>query len=110
MTDLAKPEQQLLDLLKQHDSLGNGRARELLGWDADTYEAVKKSLLAKDLIMQGRGRGGSIKRSLWGDEWRTPLPEDDDANQAIGSEAIKPNGQQASKPLSQQALSCPEIG
>jgi len=61
MTDLAKPEQQLLDLLKQHDSLGNGKARELLGWDEALYEQVKGSLVAAGQVVLGRGRGGSIR-------------------------------------------------
>lgn len=54
------PEQQLLDLLHQHPSLGNAKARELLQWSESQYEVVKADLVAKGLIQLGRGRGGSI--------------------------------------------------
>ena len=54
-------ENELLALLGEHHSLGNGKARELLGCDEATYEQVKQSLLASGQVAQGRGRGGSIK-------------------------------------------------
>ena len=41
-------------------SAGNGKMRELLGWDEATYEAVKASLLASGQLRPGRGRGGSV--------------------------------------------------
>jgi type I restriction enzyme M protein len=50
----------LLALLAQHTSLGNGKARELLGWDEATYEEVRLALVASGQVAQGRGRGGSI--------------------------------------------------
>jgi type I restriction enzyme M protein len=58
------PEQQLLDLLHQHPSLGNAKARELLQWSASQYEVVKANLVLQGLIIQGRGRGGSIKLAV----------------------------------------------
>ena len=39
---------------------GNGRLRETLEWDEASYEAVKADLLARRLIVPGRGRGGSV--------------------------------------------------
>ena len=51
---------QLLALLAEHQSLGNGKARQLLGWDEATYEEVKQALVASGQVVQGRGRGGSI--------------------------------------------------
>jgi type I restriction enzyme M protein len=39
---------------------GNGRLRELLGWDEATYEAVKGELLTAGRLLPGRGRGGSV--------------------------------------------------
>jgi hypothetical protein len=54
-------EQQLLDLLTQHQSLGNGKARALLGWDVATYATARQGLLAKGLLVSGRGRGGSSR-------------------------------------------------
>ncbi|MBX2972746.1 MAG: SAM-dependent DNA methyltransferase, partial [Flavobacteriales bacterium] len=56
-----RTEQALLHLLHQHGSLGNTKARALLGWDEADYERIKQDLLAKSLIAQGRGRGGSIR-------------------------------------------------
>jgi type I restriction enzyme M protein len=41
-------------------SAGNGRLRELLGWEEAPYEAVKASLLASGRVRTGRGRGGSV--------------------------------------------------
>jgi type I restriction enzyme M protein len=58
------PEQQLLDLLHQHPSLGNAKARELLQWSESQYEVVKANLVLQGLIIQGRGRGGSIKLAV----------------------------------------------
>ncbi len=34
-------EQQLLDLLAEHESLGNGKARELLQWSDEQNEVLK---------------------------------------------------------------------
>lgn len=42
MTDLAQQEQELIALLQEHTSLGNGKARQLLGWDEASYEQVKR--------------------------------------------------------------------
>ncbi len=41
-------------------SAGNGRLRDLLGWDEATYEAVKGPLIATGQLQSGRGRGGSV--------------------------------------------------
>jgi type I restriction enzyme M protein len=41
-------------------SAGNGKLRDLLGWDEATYEAVKAPLVASGLLQPGRGRGGSL--------------------------------------------------
>lgn len=54
-------EQQLIALLGEHHSLGNGKARQLLGWDEVTYEEVKQALVASGQVVQGRGRGGSLQ-------------------------------------------------
>ena len=54
-------EQELLELLKEQVSIGNGKAIQQLGWTTATYEKVKQNLLQKGLIAQGRGRGGSIR-------------------------------------------------
>ncbi|MBW4530840.1 MAG: type I restriction-modification system subunit M [Aphanothece saxicola GSE-SYN-MK-01-06B] len=41
-------------------SAGNGRLRETLEWEEAHYEAVKVDLLGRRLIVNGRGRGGSV--------------------------------------------------
>lgn len=41
-------------------SAGNGRLRDLLGWDEATYEAVKTPLVASGQLRPGGGRGGSV--------------------------------------------------
>ena len=41
-------------------SAGNGKLRETLGWNEETYEAVKQALLVDGAIALGRGRGGSV--------------------------------------------------
>jgi len=41
-------------------SAGNGRLRDMLGWDEASYDAVKAELLSRGLIRAGRGRGGSV--------------------------------------------------
>ena len=41
-------------------SAGNGKLRELLGWDEATYETVKQGLMASGQLQTGRGRGGSV--------------------------------------------------
>ena len=56
-----KLEAALIGLLNEHPSLGNGKARELLGLDEAAYESLKAELLTKGLIATGRGRGGSIR-------------------------------------------------
>ena len=41
-------------------SAGNGKLRDLLGWDEATYDAVKAPLVASGQLQPGRGRGGSL--------------------------------------------------
>ena len=41
-------------------STGNGKLRELLGWDEAHYEAIKAALINSGQISTGRGRGGSV--------------------------------------------------
>jgi len=41
-------------------SAGNGRLRDLLGWDEATHDAVKAPLIATGQLQSGRGRGGSV--------------------------------------------------
>ncbi|MEB3334210.1 MAG: type I restriction-modification system subunit M N-terminal domain-containing protein, partial [Cyanobacteriota bacterium] len=41
-------------------SAGNGKLRELLGWDEATLEAVKAPLVTSGRLRAGRGRGGSL--------------------------------------------------
>jgi type I restriction enzyme M protein len=57
-------QQELLGALEAlGGSAGNGRLRELLGWDEASYDAVKGQLLAAGQLSPGRGRGGSVSLS-----------------------------------------------
>ena len=88
---LEKQAQALVDLLTEHGSLGNGKAREMLGWDEETYTLAKEGLYAQGLVAFGRGRGGSIRLAEPG------------GIQALGSQATRPLSQQASDPKGLQA-------
>ena len=39
---------------------GNGRLRDTLGWQDDTYRSVHAALIEDGTIVAGRGRGGSV--------------------------------------------------
>ena len=80
-------EQQLLDLLAQHGSLGNGKAREHLGWDEESYNLAKEGLYAQGLVAFGRGRGGSIRLA-----------------EPNGRAAERPSSQLAAEPTGLQSL------
>ncbi|QDJ10330.1 Type I restriction-modification system methylation subunit [Roseomonas mucosa] len=41
-------------------SAGNGRLREMIGWQDDTYWSVHAALIEDGTIIAGRGRGGSV--------------------------------------------------
>ena len=41
-------------------SAGNGRLREALGWQEETYWQVHQELIDDGTIEPGRGRGGSV--------------------------------------------------
>ena len=41
-------------------SAGNARLRGELGWQEDTYQAVRAELVDDALVLPGRGRGGSV--------------------------------------------------
>lgn len=41
-------------------SAGNGRLRDMLGWQDDTYRSVHAALIEDGTIVVGRGRGGSV--------------------------------------------------
>jgi DNA repair exonuclease SbcCD ATPase subunit len=47
-------------LRTQGGSAGNQSFRTVLGWDETAYDQVKASLIARNLITPGRGRGGSV--------------------------------------------------
>lgn len=43
-----------------HGHSGNGKLRELLGWDEASYDAVKAELVSRRIVVPGRGKGGSV--------------------------------------------------
>jgi hypothetical protein len=51
-----------LDALRaQGGSAGNQSLRAALGWDDNTYDQVKASLIARNIILPGKGKGGSVR-------------------------------------------------
>lgn len=60
---LSSQQSALLALVPADGStVGNTSLREQLGWDEDTYAAVRDELVAAALLEKGKGRGGSVKR------------------------------------------------
>lgn len=68
------PDQEQLDeclgaLEALHGSAGNGKLRELLGWDEGSSGAVKTELVAKRILVTGRERGDAATslsgRTFW---------------------------------------------
>lgn len=54
-------QERFLEVLKElGGSAGNGRLRETLGWQEDTYDRARDALVEEGLIAKGRGRGGSV--------------------------------------------------
>ncbi len=53
---------QFIDALdEQGGSSGNGRLREVLDWDEESYWKVQGHLIETGQIIAGRGRGGSVR-------------------------------------------------
>ena len=54
-------QERFLEVLKElGGSAGNGRLRHELGWQEETYERARDTLVETGLITKGRGRGGSV--------------------------------------------------
>lgn len=49
-------------------SAGNGRLRDALGWQEETYRNVHAELVEEGVITVGRGRGGSVSLSTMGEK------------------------------------------
>lgn len=64
--EIARLEQHFLDEVPvDGSSIGNRRLRvERLNWDNDLYLAVRKRLVDSGMLVIGRGRGGSLRRTL----------------------------------------------
>jgi type I restriction enzyme M protein len=97
----ADEQQELLGALEAlGGSAGNGRLRELLGWDEASYDAVKAQLLASGQLVPGRGRGGSVSLSN-GDRATHPAAASAEPStktmpspQAVASPGPQPTGKQ----------------
>jgi hypothetical protein len=59
-------QRQLLDAVPESQGIGNKALREALGteWSEDLYWAIRKRLIETGALEPGRGRGGSVKRTL----------------------------------------------
>ena len=57
-------QEQLDDFLEALETAGspavNGLLRQALGWPQDQYEAVKAELVARKIVVRGRGRGDTV--------------------------------------------------
>ncbi|MBK8226535.1 MAG: hypothetical protein IPK70_05105 [Flavobacteriales bacterium] len=109
---LNRGEEQLLELLHGHPGpLGNGKAREQLGWDEDTYNMAKEGLIAQGLVAFGRGRGGSIRLVEPNGPASAPAPagrraaERPFSQEALRPEAQKPkaSGQEHKQPTASES-------
>ena len=81
---------QFIETLKQlGGSAGNGRLREALRWDEQTYSAIKSALIHEGVVASGRGRGGSVALIDYKSDGRQSL---DDLFSTVASS----NGQQNS--------------
>lgn len=70
--DLSDDEQALLQRLPRNgNTAGNRAVQAKLGWDDDRYWAVRDSLVDKNLIVRGRGRGGTVRIILTGEAKET---------------------------------------
>ncbi|MCB0814925.1 MAG: hypothetical protein KDB87_17410, partial [Flavobacteriales bacterium] len=100
-------EQQLFELLtEQGGSMGNGKAMELTGWAELDYLSARQGLEAKGLLKRGRGRGGSIQLTDKGRKTYIALAKGlfgNEANEANGLPATKPNGLSAGAASEPQA-------
>jgi hypothetical protein len=47
-------------LRESGEKCGNTSLQAMLGWDVETYNAVKDSLFQAGRITKGQGRGGSV--------------------------------------------------
>ncbi|WP_231597261.1 class I SAM-dependent DNA methyltransferase [Synechococcus sp. CBW1004] len=102
-----EPNEQQLALLGALEALGgsagNGRLRELLGWDEPTYEAVKGPLVASGQLVPGRGRGGSV--SLGNGNEQPPPARSTSVNGSRGPSAPQAAPPPGPQPTGRQNLS-----
>lgn len=56
-------------------SAGNGRLRDTLGWQDDTYWSVHAALIEDGTIIAGRGRGGSVALAGRAAKLAAPAPK-----------------------------------
>ena len=102
-----EPNEQQLELLGALEALGgsagNGKLRELMGWDEPTYEAVKGGLVATGELLTGRGRGGSV--SLGNGDGPLPQARSTPGNGSRGPSALQPPPPPGPQPSGKQNLS-----
>jgi type I restriction enzyme M protein len=83
---------------------GNGRLRDLLGWEEGIYEGVKAELVSKRIVVLGLGRGGSVAlASRKGIREEPTSPEDSPPQPFAALPSTKALGPQ---PSSMQNLTC----
>lgn len=74
-------------------SAGNVMLRDRLGWEQETYDAVKQALIADGVVGKGRGRGGSVflieDQQSDSSEDGAPETDGDDFTLAVQPEAAR---------------------
>jgi len=74
--DFTEEEKTLLAKVPSDGSaIGNGSLRTALKWDVQKYLEVKQSLIRKEVIRPGRGRGGSVSRTTGTPEKKSLKPQ-----------------------------------
>jgi hypothetical protein len=77
--NLTEDEKQLLDKLPADGTaIGNKTLRSSLGWDQEKYWSIRDSLVDREFLRLGRGKGGSVARIIatGGDAVVVPAADD----------------------------------
>ena len=64
---LSREETALFECVPSDGSIGNKALRELLHWESEDYFDVRNQLIDRGILVQGRGKGGSVARVSYQD-------------------------------------------
>src|SRR5450755_3969097 len=83
-------------------TIGNQRAQQRLKWADEKYWRVRDSLVDKDLIARGRGRGGTLRRvieSIRTEVVSVPVDIENSNDQVAYAEAVVRREEELYQPL-----------